>query len=57
MSVILIAFVTICWIVMCSVVYGWGVGRSMDECVSEAMCFACASGLVVCVGLAMLGAA
>lgn len=57
MSVIFIAFATICWIVMCSVAYGWWVGRSMDECASEAMCFACASGLVVCAGLALMGAA
>lgn len=57
MSVILIAFATICWIVMCSIAYGWWVGRNVDECASEAIGFACASGFVVCVGLAMLGAA
>ena len=57
MSAILIAVATICWIVMCSIAYGWWVGRSLDECASEAIGFACASGLVACVGLAMMGAA
>ena len=57
MSVILIAVATICWIVVCSIAYGWWVGRSMDECASEAIGFACASGFVACVGLAMMVAA
>jgi len=57
MSVILIAVATICWIVVCSIAYGWRVGRSMDECAREAIGFACASGLVACVCLAMMGAA
>lgn len=57
MIAILIAVATICWIVMCSIAYGWWVGRSLDECAREAIGFACASGLAVCVGLAMMGAA
>lgn len=57
MIAILIAVATICWIVMCSIAYGWWVGRSLDECAREAMGFACASGLAACVGLAMMGAA
>jgi len=54
MSGILLALATIGWILICSIAYGWWIGRSVDECAKEAVGFACMSGIIVCVGLAML---
>lgn len=56
MSGILIALATIGWILICSIAYGWFTGRSVDDCAKEAVGCACVSGIVVCVGLAMMGA-
>lgn len=57
MIAVLIALACIGWILICSLVYGWFVGHSLQECAREATGFAFASGLVSCAGAALLGAA
>lgn len=56
MNDVLIVLATIGWILLCALIYGALVGRSVQECAREATGFACASGLFACIGVALLRA-